>query len=122
MLSEINWPAALVKIEDAAFEKCTSLPSAVFPNGLQTIEGDAFKGCLQLKNVELPVTIKELGGSAFQECKTLATVTIHSPNPPKVSGDTFKGSNPIILVPKGTLQVYAIDKKWSKQKGVQENQ
>ena len=70
----------------------------------------------------MPVTIKELGGSAFQECKTLATVTIHSPNPPKVSGDTFKGSNPIILVPKGTLQVYAIDKKWSKQKGVQENQ
>ena len=84
-------------------------------------EGDAFKGCLQLKEVELPVTIKELGGSAFQECKTLAKVNILNPAPPKVSGDTFKGSAPIILVPKGSMQVYAIDKKWGKQKGVQEN-
>ena len=111
----------LLKIEDAAFEKCASLQSAVFPNGLQTIGGDAFKGCLQLKEVELPVTIKELGGSAFQECKTLAKVNILNPAPPKVSGDTFKGSNPIILVPNGAMQVYAIDKKWGKQKGVQEN-
>ena len=47
-------------------------------------------------------------------------MTINSPKPPKVSGDTFKGSNPIIYIPKGTMQVYAIDKKWAKQKGVQE--
>ena len=50
----------------------------------------------------------------------LATVTINAPAPPKITGDTFKGSNPAIIIPKGAMQLYAIDKKWSKQPGVKE--
>ena len=108
-------------IEDAAFEKCQSLPSANFSNGLKSIGGDAFKGCTQLTTVDLPVTIKEIGGSAFQECPALRTVTVNSPAPPSITGDTFKKSNPVILIPKGSRPVYDADKKWYKQKGVKEN-
>ena len=121
MLSEINWPASLKAIEDAAFEKCQSLKSIDFPTGLKSIGGDAFKGCSSLESVDLPVTLKELGGSAFQECKALNTIVLGTPAPPSVKGDTFKGTPATILIPKGSKKVYAADKSWSKIKGLQEN-
>lgn len=65
--------------------------------------------------------MKEIGGSAFQECKALTTVTINSGTPPSISGDTFKGSNPNILIPNGSMAVYMTNKKWAKQRGVKEN-
>ena len=78
-------------------------------------------GCSQITTIDLPVTIKELGGSAFQECTACQTITIGSPAPPSISGDTFKKTNAVILIPKGSKQVYAIDKKWAKVSGVKEN-
>jgi hypothetical protein len=86
-----------------------------------TIDGDAFYDCTLLSSVELPAALKKIGGSAFAKCPSLRTVKLNSPNPPSISGNTFKGVvGCTFFVPKGTSSLYASHKSWKKISNIQE--
>ncbi len=110
----------LQTIEDAAFERCGSLTTLTLPVSLKTIGGDAFKECTSLTTVELPASLKKIGGSAFQKCLSLREVIVNCPTPPSISGDTFKGVKATFIIPRGTQQAYALNKKWAKVAGLKE--
>jgi len=44
-LSNLSFPAALLRLEEKAFEECSSLNSAALPHGLVSLAADAFEKC-----------------------------------------------------------------------------
>lgn len=98
-------------IQDAAFEKCSSLAEVVTGDKITSIGNSAFSGCSNLANfewsaslesigdyafangnkltvVELPSSVTNLGVRAFSECKLLQKVTL-SDNIEEIKEYTF---------------------------------
>ena len=64
------------KIEDCAFQNCTSLQKAELPETLTHIGADAFRGCSKLKAVAIPDSVEFVGAHAFYDCKQLKELTV----------------------------------------------
>ena len=115
LLSSISLPAALLTINDDAFEKCSSLKSIKLPVGVTSVGSDAFLECGSLSHVELSVALKKLGGEAFAKCPSLREVVLNSPAPPSITRTTFKDVvSCTFWIPKGCQPLYAANKDWAK--------
>lgn len=67
-------PEGVKKIEDSAFEGCTSLKSIDIPGSVTEIGIDAFAGCSSLESVKISEGVREIGVGAFIDCKSLKSV------------------------------------------------
>lgn len=65
----------ITSVSDWAFFGCTSLKSAVLPDGLLKIGVDSF-GNTNIKNMVVPASVREIGQCAFWGCKSLETITM----------------------------------------------
>lgn len=86
-MKEVKLPTSLQKIEENAFEVCTSLEKLIFTNNVRKIGDYCFYGCKALKTVELS-DVKKISGfselsdkdcissAAFMECASLTRVEI----------------------------------------------
>ena len=72
----IELPNDVIKIDDYAFESCTSLTGIKLPNSLTEIGGAAFRKCSSLKNIELLDSLTKIDSSAFQDCTSLANIEL----------------------------------------------
>ena len=67
---------SVTKIDEKAFEKCTSLVSVSIPNSVTSIGKGAFFGCEKLISVSIPNSVTGIGESAFNGCAKLISVNI----------------------------------------------
>ncbi len=79
-LVSIALPAALSKISDEAFYRCTALEVVDIPNNsvMSSIGRKAFVLCGSLHTISLPTSLTDIGNEAFSNCKSLKTVDIPS--------------------------------------------
>ena len=77
----------LYKINDNAFQKCTSLQEIKIPNEVSAIPQYCFDGCTSMSKIALPKNLTEISSYAFQNCSTLRTITI----PDEVTNLVIKG-------------------------------
>ena len=83
-LEQLEFPASLRTVSQAAFAKCKSLRTVKFGEGLEVLgtderpgEGKLWHGVFAesaLENVELPSTLKRIEYGAFKDCKNLKTI------------------------------------------------
>lgn len=69
-------PDGMLRVGVSAFEGCTSLSEARFPAGLQAVEGRMFMGCTSLKSFEIPRAAAFIGKSAFEGCTSLSRIVL----------------------------------------------
>lgn len=67
-ITSIEFPSTLTKIEDGAFNHCTSLGSISIPNSVTFIGSSAFKYCYSLASVTLGNSIKSISDESFCYC------------------------------------------------------
>lgn len=77
----------LYKINNNAFQKCTSLQEIKIPNEVSAIPQYCFDGCTSMSKIALPKNLTEISSYAFQNCSTLRTITI----PDEVTNLVIKG-------------------------------
>jgi hypothetical protein len=76
LLSAVNLPEGLKKIDKYVFNTCTSLKTITIPEGVTVIADGIFYNCTALTTVKLPAGLKEIGISVFGDCKALTDITI----------------------------------------------
>ena len=74
-LTNINLPAGLKEIGEAAFQHCVGLTSIVIPDGVEGIKSRMFQGCTRLESVTIPNSVTWIG-SAFNGCTSLTSINI----------------------------------------------
>ena len=74
-LKEVDIPASVTKIGDAAFDDC-SLTKVVIPNSVTEIGDYSFRSCDKLTDVTIGNSVTTIGEGAFQNCSNLPRVTI----------------------------------------------
>lgn len=75
-LSSVNIPNSVTDIGATAFYGCRSLTSVTIPNGVTTIGSSAFEGCSSLIGVAIPNSVTSIGAQAFYECAAMRKVTV----------------------------------------------
>lgn len=100
--TEITLPDSVTKVENSAFQNCTSL-TTINIGKLDDIGADAFNGCGQLKDTSiagLKTSLNSLGGGAFAGCATITTAVV--PNiataPHTVPERLFNGCTSLVKV------------------------
>lgn len=116
-----------------AFEGCTSLTTAVLPEGLTTIGESAFQlsaieslllpssvttigdgafwGCHNLRQIDLPAAVSSIGSETFADCQNLQRIGVSEANAQysAQSGVLFnKDCNKLVCYPCGRKGPYAI--------------
>ena len=74
--SAIPADGSVTAIGAKAFSGCTSLRSAVLPEGITAIEEEAFGGCNALGDISLPASLTAIGDYAFADCAALTKIVI----------------------------------------------
>ncbi len=77
--TSVKIPSTVKRIEDGAFENCTSLTSVIFEENsqLEYIGARAFAGCTALTSIVLPNSLQWIGTEAFAGT-ALTTVTLYA--------------------------------------------
>lgn len=106
-LKTLTLPDGVKDIGEGAFSGCRVLTNLVFPNTLSGIEASVFENCQAFTKIELPTGITYLGSNAFKGCDKLATVTLRSITPEKITlGESVFAdidlANATLNVPQGT--------------------
>lgn len=65
-----------VKLEDNAFEDCSSLESVTFKNDNVNIDSGVFASCSSLKQIKIPNNVKIIGKNLFYSCNELVNVQL----------------------------------------------
>lgn len=73
-----------------SFQYCTSLQTAVIPNGIIEIGEYSFLGCTQLTSIIIPNSVTEIGDCAFEGCSSLTSIAIPS-GVTRIGESTFYG-------------------------------
>lgn len=76
-LTDITVPSSVVDIGYDTFARCQNLTNITIPNGVETIEYCAFRGS-GLTEIIIPESITEIDEYAFQGCSRLKKITILS--------------------------------------------
>ena len=73
-LREINIPAGVREIGEAAFAACAALRTLTIPPNVKRIGKKAFLGCAALETVYISEGVEELGAGVFAKCSKLRKV------------------------------------------------
>ncbi len=78
MLTHLNIPEGVEKINKAAFAYCRQITSVTLPSTLKTISGYAFFYCVGFKEITIPENVTLIDVGAFSQCSALKDVTINT--------------------------------------------
>lgn len=71
LVTEIEIPNSITKIDDYAFYKLTDLEKVVMGNNVTSIGSRAFQGCVNLTQLTIPDSVTHIGSLAFYGCSNL---------------------------------------------------
>ncbi len=79
--TDVTVPATIngkkvVKIEDLAFLRNTTLENVVLEDGIKTIGKLAFRSCSNLKSISIPESVTYIQTCAFEFCTSLPSITV----------------------------------------------
>ncbi|MGI6071833.1 MAG: leucine-rich repeat domain-containing protein [Lachnospiraceae bacterium] len=74
-LTEVSFPAELLRIERSAFALC-SVEKVVLPDSLEYLGEFAFSNCFKLNEVVFPSHLEEIDRSAFSRCINLQRISL----------------------------------------------
>jgi hypothetical protein len=76
-LTRVDIGSDVTRIEDLAFQNCTSLNTVnIIGNNLRTIGNNAFENCTAITSIIIPSGVTSMGYYAFFGCNALASITI----------------------------------------------
>lgn len=64
-ITKIEFPSALKKIGQSAFENASLLKDIVWNDGIEEIESNAFKGCMSIETMNIPDSVNSMGTYIF---------------------------------------------------------
>lgn len=64
-ITKIEFPSALKKIGQSAFENASLLKDIVWNDGIEEIESNAFKGCMSIETMNIPDSVNSIGTYVF---------------------------------------------------------
>lgn len=139
-LVAVTLPANITRIENAAFQNCSSLQYVYeMPDGVTLINDYAFDGCSSLRSINLPASLRMVsacmlrncsslrwisipegvtyyGDEAFAGCTALTQVTVKNPTPAtgsNIDGNPFPTrANINLIVPAHSLEAYSTADYW----------
>lgn len=94
------------KIDEYAFDRCTSLTSVTIPDSVTVIGSSAFRLCVSLTNVTIGNNVTEIDYEAFRGCTSLKGITI--PNSvTSIDIGAFKGCSSLInvIIPNSVMSI-----------------
>ena len=68
IITEINIPSNIEKIEYGAFRECVKLTKVTFEEGIKEIGAWAFAESFHIKSINIPKSVKIIGTAAFYQC------------------------------------------------------
>ena len=74
-LVSVDLPTSIKRIEDRAFQLCSSLSDVTIPPGVTYLGEEAFVGTA-LETISIPDSVEDIGVSCFSSCHDLTTVSI----------------------------------------------
>ncbi len=78
-LVQVNFPSTISIMGSGAFQGCVLLEAADLSNtGIQALDSSVFSGCSSLRSALLPDGLLTIGPSAFASCTTLTSMDIPS--------------------------------------------
>ncbi len=130
--SVIRFESDVTSVGDEAFNRCTSLTTAIFPNAT-SLGADSMRSCARLTTIEIPKTIQinstcffgcsrlpriflqsvtAIGQQIFWNCSALTTV-IMGKRATLGNANSFTNNNAIIYVQPDDLSWYETETNWS---------
>ena len=110
-------PNSVTSIGEWAFSYCKSLTSIDIPSCVTRIGNDVFYDCTSLTSVNIPESVTSIGWDAFYNCTSLSSFKVNWATPQSIQSNTFDNvdlSKCILIVPKGTSNIYKADAEWGK--------
>lgn len=104
LLTEVQLPASLTKIDGATFRFCSSLAKINIPESVTYIGQRAFEGCSSLPEVlTIPKSVKYIGEYAFNGCTSLKFIYIEPDSVEIASAKIVFPYNAILICPKNRI-------------------
>lgn len=104
LLTEVQLPASLTKIDGATFRFCSSLAKINIPESVTYIGQRAFEGCSSLPEVlTIPKSVKYIGEYAFNGCTSLKFIYIEPDSIEIASAKIVFPYNAILICPKNRI-------------------
>ena len=75
-LKTIKIPENVIKIGNYAFRKCNHLKTIKISENIMEIGLGTFEDCSSLKTIKIPKNVIKIGNYAFENCHSLKTITI----------------------------------------------
>ena len=79
------------KINNGAFNNCSSMTSISIPDSVTSIGNYAFYGCTELSSITIPQNVTIIGNDAFYACSSLKNIYIKTSVAPSISVNAFDG-------------------------------
>ena len=100
-LKEYNIPSTVTRLEECAFEGCSSLENIKLSEKVKSIEVYTFLRCDNLKSINIPEGVTNIGDYAFEGCSSLTSINI-SEGVKSIEDGTFSGCSSLksINIPK----------------------
>lgn len=104
LLTEVQLPVSLTKIDGATFRFCSSLAKINIPESVTYIGQRAFEGCSSLPEVlTIPKSVKYIGEYAFNGCTSLKFIYIESDSVEIASAKIVFPYDAILICPKSRV-------------------
>lgn len=104
LLTEVQLPASLTKIDGATFRFCSSLAKINIPESVTYIGQRSFEGCSSLPEVfTIPKSVKYIGEYAFNGCTSLKFIYIEPDSVEIASAKIVFPYDAILICPKSRI-------------------
>lgn len=104
LLTEVQLPASLTKIDGATFRFCSSLAKINIPESVTYIGQRAFEGCSSLPEVlTIPKSVKYIGEYAFNGCTSLKFIYIEPDSVEIASAKIVFPYDAVLICPKSRI-------------------
>ena len=104
LLTEVQLPASLTKIDGATFRFCSSLAKINIPESVTYIGQRAFEGCSSLPEVlTIPKSVKYIGEYAFNGCTSLKFIYIEPDSVEIASAKIVFPYDAVLICPKSRV-------------------
>ena len=101
-------PNSVTRIDNFAFENCSSLTSIAIPNSVTSTGSGVFYGCSSLTSITIGSGVTEISDNMFYGCSNLTSITIPD-SVTSIYSSAFEGCSSLmsITIPNSVTSIYS---------------